>query len=209
MTTDFVSKHSSNAPRRTLLLAAAFGAIGLQLACSDGSQPGSGAPAPTEQTDGGTVSTSDDASAASPDAQAVEEDSPQVAAYCAALASHNACSGSTGACSASSKCLMGKMLPTSADAFNQCYRAPSCKTSDKCLVVAGQAAVDPGASSFQSDCVARVSDCAGSFAKDKCSVVVFAFPGGGAAAEACIAKECGEIQGCFKALENSLQSCSP
>lgn len=132
----------------------------------------------------------------------------QSEAYCAAYASHGTCPNQTpSACRESDKCIFGKMSPAAASAFNDCYAAPSCKSQDACMVIAGKAIADPGASKFITDCKARYTSCGGGFDDENCSETPFAWPGIGAAAQACVEKPCGEIGPCMQALADTLEVC--
>jgi hypothetical protein len=121
---------------------------------------------------------------------------------CDALASRSACPDGAVECEDDIKCIYGRlMLPEAASAYASCRAAPSCKGDDECVVEAGRAAGGSAADTYASDCAARSTACAGAFEDDFCSPALFAYPGAGPGAQACLAKPCAEIEDCIKSLQ--------
>lgn len=194
----------------TFAVFVATGVVSTQ-GCSSDSVAGSGdagtslSDASTSQQDGAIPI---DAGQSIPDSG--KDSGPTTAAeiYCAAVASHATCAGQTpSTCDESGKCIFGKMLPESAVEYSNCHSAPSCKSQDTCVIAAGKLAGGSAATQFATDCANRLTACPKAFDDENCNEAPFAWPGIGAAAQACLAKPCEEIDACMKSLGATLKNC--
>ncbi len=136
------------------------------------------------------------------DAAKTSDAAAQEQLICDALASRSACSGGAIACTDDVKCIYGQvMLPDAAAAFASCRGAPSCKSDDACGDAAGWSVGGAAATQYTTDCVARRSACSNSFGDDYCGVILFAYPGAAAGAQACLAQPCNDIAACMSQLQ--------
>lgn len=131
-------------------------------------------------------------------------------AYCEAAASHRTCNGgtSTEPCSESGKCIYGRLMSrTAADAYFACHSAPSCKGDDSCAAEAGRAVGGAAADAYFDECRAKLEACPDSFRDDNCTPGLFAFPTLRDAAQACLARPCGELDDCFARALQPIDDC--
>jgi hypothetical protein len=130
-------------------------------------------------------------------------------AYCQARASHDTCSDAAARpCDEDGKCIWGRLASKAgADAYFACYGAPSCKSADPCSGQAGLAAGGAAAETYYKDCAAKLKECPDSFHDDLCSPALFAFPGVGETAQACLTKACNELDACLGAAIKAVSDC--
>lgn len=163
-----------------------------------GPAPASDASTGETSTDGSSVPSDRDAASANADA----DTSSQEKLICDALASRSACPDGAVACEADIKCIYGRlMLPKAASTYASCRAAPSCESDDKCVVEAARAVGGGAADTYASDCEARLTECSDAFKDDFCSPALFAYPGAGTGAQACLAEACAEISTCMTDLQ--------
>jgi hypothetical protein len=128
--------------------------------------------------------------------------SSQEKLICDAFASRSACPGGALPCDDDVKCIYGKvMLPEAAKSFAACRGAPSCKGDDLCVDEAGKSVGGAAASKYTTDCLARHTACSNGFKDDLCAPALFAYPNAGAGAQACLTKDCAQIESCIESLQ--------
>lgn len=168
-------------------------------------------PSISEQ-DGGEVPDAE----ATPDVQTLPVDAapdapkptPQEVAYCAAIVSHASCNDAAAStCTPLQRCLAALMVPTAAEHFGKCHASPACIGEDVCINAAGKAEGGMTAVDYAMACANRHNACKGGFSDDGCSEAAFAFTGVGPAMAACLALDCGKIQGCFDTALQKLNAC--
>lgn len=154
----------------------------------------------------GTTGGSSSGASQEPAGSAGQED-----AYCEAHKSHQTCNGGTAneACNESGKCIYGRVMSrTAADAYFDCYSAPSCRSDDDCVAEAGKAVGGAAADAYSKDCLAKVESCpAAGVNGELCSPAIFAYPDVRDAAKACLAKSCEELDACFGASVKPISDC--
>jgi hypothetical protein len=130
-------------------------------------------------------------------------------AYCQAKASHDACKDAAAEpCDEDGKCLWGRLASkTAADVFFACWAAPSCKSADPCSAQAGLAAGGATAEAYFDECSDKLKACPDSFHDDLCSPSIWALPGLGEAAQACMSKPCNELEACLDAALKPASDC--
>ena len=181
------------------------GSIGAPLACtSDPPASGSSLDGGETAAEGGVGASdapaTDDKDATSNDA-AVDANAAQ--AYCDALASRATCPDGTALqCDEPGKCIYGEvMLPEASAFYSACRAAPSCKDDDECVEEAGRTVGAAAADAYTAACLERHSkECANAFSLELCGPSLFAYPGAGTGAQACLAMACAEIESCIRGL---------
>lgn len=130
--------------------------------------------------------------------------------YCDAVTSRkDGCSqGGDGVCEDAGKCLYGRLMkPEATAAYAECYGAPTCKSDDECVAVAGTKAGGSAATDYATACQSKRTACGATFSADFCGSGAFAYSGVGEAAKDCLAKPCADIKTCLTDIYAPLETC--